>query len=542
MPNPSIDETISPQVSDSNPNTPNVTHFLRRGAQEGWTLLDDDATAEALQRLDGLANRSVKSRFSMSGPSSSSRVSSRPGTPASKSNTASPQWEGITFESAQVQARKRRGSSDGKDSAPPSAPESTSKRSHHAPARRSSVAHKQERRNSFSDHEDNQLRVKEVDRSGTAQSGDQPVVPQTDVPPLPPLPRQVSLRKRAKSPSSPLSKSRESLVANAADIATNSVSAERCPQNTGSKREPSVQDTSKRKASTLAPKTPSKKWSFSSALSLRISNSPSTIAREMNRQSYAAPLRVSSSGGPFSRTSREEVVSPMSSMLSPSLPPTLNPESRDRNVDVFNAGDFLRASTGSGSTSPSPQTKDPLNHRRLTPSAIPFFRRSSSQSIHAPSINTSSSPPPVVLSSPSGLPTQTEEATSTPGNRKSSVLNLLRGSSSRKSMLLEKNKDESSKRRNAEQRASDDSSQNTIGLSNLTREEKSGRREVKERSESRISVLMGRRRGKVSTIITKRIIIQYIRPYPPQRSRKSKPRRSYRLCKCRLFLARQLRS
>ncbi|KAL6309179.1 hypothetical protein BKA93DRAFT_724499 [Sparassis latifolia] len=71
-----------------------VAHSLLRGTQEGWSDLDDHATAEALRKLDGLSSRSARARSSIGGHSrvgSSSRPSSRPSTPAMNAT----QWEGV---------------------------------------------------------------------------------------------------------------------------------------------------------------------------------------------------------------------------------------------------------------------------------------------------------------------------------------------------------------------------------------------------------------------------------------------------------------
>ncbi|TFY59885.1 hypothetical protein EVJ58_g5496 [Rhodofomes roseus] len=67
-----------------------VAHSLLRGTQEGWSDLDDQATMEALRKLDGLSGRSARARSSI-GAHSRLGSSSRPSTPAG----ASGQWEGI---------------------------------------------------------------------------------------------------------------------------------------------------------------------------------------------------------------------------------------------------------------------------------------------------------------------------------------------------------------------------------------------------------------------------------------------------------------
>ncbi|CAL1703908.1 unnamed protein product [Somion occarium] len=75
----------SPRDSQQ-PQAASVAHSLLRGTQEGWSDLDDQATAEALRKLDGLTGRSARARSSIGGHS---RVgsSSRPGTPVKNSTT-----------------------------------------------------------------------------------------------------------------------------------------------------------------------------------------------------------------------------------------------------------------------------------------------------------------------------------------------------------------------------------------------------------------------------------------------------------------------
>lgn len=69
---------------------PNVAHSLLRGTQEGWSDLDDQATAEALRKLDGLSGKSGTCVRSSVG---SRRLvsTSQPGTPAKSAQ----QWEGV---------------------------------------------------------------------------------------------------------------------------------------------------------------------------------------------------------------------------------------------------------------------------------------------------------------------------------------------------------------------------------------------------------------------------------------------------------------
>ncbi|KAI0060872.1 hypothetical protein BV25DRAFT_910470 [Artomyces pyxidatus] len=90
--------------------SPNVAHSLLRGTQEGWSDLDDQATAEALRKLDGLSGKTgarVRSSVSLR-PSSSSR----PGTPAKTTS----QWEGVGSDNGKS---SRRSSTHVRDSVVP---------------------------------------------------------------------------------------------------------------------------------------------------------------------------------------------------------------------------------------------------------------------------------------------------------------------------------------------------------------------------------------------------------------------------------------
>ncbi|KAH9174261.1 hypothetical protein EDB89DRAFT_2150999 [Lactarius sanguifluus] len=85
------------QKEASNVHTPNVAHSLLRGTQEGWSDLDDQATAEALRKLDGISSKSsARVRLSVG-----SLRSSRPGTPAKSGQ----QWEGMGSDSGKTSRR-----------------------------------------------------------------------------------------------------------------------------------------------------------------------------------------------------------------------------------------------------------------------------------------------------------------------------------------------------------------------------------------------------------------------------------------------------
>lgn len=78
--------------------SPSMAHSLLRGTQEGWSGLDDTATAEALRKLDGIGmqGKSLRARSSVGSGGlggSGSRNNSRPGTPSAKGGVG--EWEGL---------------------------------------------------------------------------------------------------------------------------------------------------------------------------------------------------------------------------------------------------------------------------------------------------------------------------------------------------------------------------------------------------------------------------------------------------------------
>ena len=145
----------------------------------------------------------------------------------------------------------------------------------------------------------------------------------------------------------------------------------------------------------------------------------------------------------------------------------------------------------------SPPSKSVPSTKRLTPSSIPFFRRSSSSSMHANIIGiTSPSPPPAIPHHLSSVSISTLASKSTSNNsfdldssltpvmptpRKTSVLSLLKGTSSRRSVVVDKS--------GAKAKEKED---------HRDKEKK----DEKDRSESRISILMGRKRGKVRSSLS----------------------------------------
>ncbi|KAI0646766.1 hypothetical protein C8Q79DRAFT_1067692 [Trametes meyenii] len=293
-------------------------------------------------------------------------------------------------------------------------------------------------------------------------------------------------------------------------------------------------------------KTPSKKWSFSSALGKKLSSTPSTssmrdrdssapkspgmpvsprtmsfgqqIRKSMSKEkplSSPAPKRSTDGWSPVhsdamaSATSLASLSSVGSTHapVSPtaSVPPSITTSKTPDRLVSSRPETASSASTNvpplphNAPLSPSGSVRRNPSSKRLTPSSIPFFRRSSSQSMQVPPPNvppTSVSPTlssgpqsSTHLRAPSALSPTKETSLSSPtvpgSAKKSSVLSLglpslLKGSSSRRSLHSDKEKsDAKSGRENA--------------TSSSDREKK---KDDKDRSESRISVLMGRKRGK----------------------------------------------
>lgn len=271
-------------------------------------------------------------------------------------------------------------------------------------------------------------------------------------------------------------------------------------------------------------KTPSKKWSFSNALNIKLSSSPSSggenklskrksivssqTSTSSPRNSVTASLRKSSSreqampvpvGSHANWATRQDAMGSAASLTSLSSTggspgAVQSPVIRER---------------GSGPLSPSAASLHKQSSKRLTPSSIPFFRRSSSQSMQLPpaSATTSFSIPSANSSSDklsggsgvdeygnmstyAGHPSSSVSiATSGVREKKTSVLSLglpsLLKSSSRRSLHSDGSKDskdglKSPKERKAEAKA----------------EAKEAAKKSGDEKEGRLSVLMGRKRGK----------------------------------------------
>jgi dual specificity tyrosine-phosphorylation-regulated kinase 2/3/4 len=284
-----------------------------------------------------------------------------------------------------------------------------------------------------------------------------------------------------------------------------------------------------KRASPVPHRTPQKKWSFSSALSLKLSSSSkdlhsssSPLSPKLQRsmqtnQNHNQERRVSTTSAILTKNSGDRqdkyqarsqealhlrpsassssLLPIQSSPSSPSPAPYMPSKTPDRHV-LSRSDSASSASTRTGTAAPPSEDpgsplKKSATSKRLTPSAIPFFRRSSSQSMQLPPSNANmsvspSAPPGIDISyhaSSSSVSTTDSnpriELAPSPSmqappsaHKKSSVLSLglpslLKGSSSRKSLHVEKP------------------------------EPKKEKKEKEEKSEGRISVLMGRKRGKV---------------------------------------------
>lgn len=272
---------------------------------------------------------------------------------------------------------------------------------------------------------------------------------------------------------------------------------------------------------TVVPKTPSKKWSFSSALNLNFSGSPSssssksgfnlspravTLGQHIHKStSKDQGIAPNSSSKPWETKQPDAMVSAgslasLSSVGSVRTPASLfTSKTPDQNHTTSRAGTGSSGDTNHTTSGLSVPQSGPLSpssvrrgqSKRLTPSSIPFFRRSSSQSMQLPPSQST-----VTSLSPTHSSTQGRQRQDTPPreqhnppsqHKKSSVLSLglpsLLKSSSRRSLHS-------------------DSKETAKELQKLKEADKQRhKKEEKERSESRISVLMGgRKRGKVSQL------------------------------------------
>ncbi|KAK0210456.1 CMGC/DYRK/DYRK2 protein kinase [Desarmillaria ectypa] len=602
---PPLNATREPHLSH---NSANVAHSLLRGTQEGWSGMDDEATAEALRKLDGLSGRSARTRTSVGSlgrPLSLSRPGSRPGTPAKTGN----QWEGVgegkpnrTANTAKERDLAQRqllglglhppedslldvepiGSAISSDEQQPPYPhlvEKTPKKNGTGSARSSftpkrgsassttygstpttssrdsaqmsaatsatsvsATSLRKARRNSAgsdisSVHSNDATSLKDRVAS-LAINGD--TQDDANVPPVPPLPKDLLSTYRSPPstaagvnfPSSAIPEDKDKRISHEhpgndrLEIPNVNPSLEASPVRRQSQHNStgytSSTVNSAPESTPVVHKTPSKKWSFSNALNL-MSGSPSSSSHRSSgfplspravtfgqqiRRSTSKDQALSQSvppSAPWSPTQPDAMASAsslasLSSIGSVRTPaPVPLPKTPERGAVPSRSGTDSSASTSHTFALAAPQA--PLSpsssvrrgqSKRLTPSSIPFFRRSSSQSMQLPpsSIVTPSSP--TLPGNSTIMPTRKQSTSpgfdynppSTSAHKKSSMLSLglpslLKGSSSRKSLHSDSRESVKDSPRKDSEKA---------------RLEK--KKEDKERSESRISVLMGRKRGK----------------------------------------------
>lgn len=282
-------------------------------------------------------------------------------------------------------------------------------------------------------------------------------------------------------------------------------------------------------------KTPSKKWSFSNALNIKLTPSMSSMRGKDSPSTKSSsfplsPRSVQTFGQQLRKSgSREQALSPavapgtswspdhpdamasaaslasMSSVGStrtPKSPAVLSGKAPSRAGTASSASHHTTSALSAAHNAPlSPSSMRRHQSKRLTPSSIPFFRRSSSQSMQMPPSN------PVVMSvsptlsssgagasaahrvkasrSPNKESSRTVPSTPASSQKKSSVLSLglpsLLKSSSRRSLHGDKSDTPKEVKESARSKDS---------------EKEKSKQDQKDRSESRISLLMGRKRGK----------------------------------------------
>ena len=577
-----------PGAAGSSPNSSHhsaasVAHSLLRGTQEGWSGMDDSATAEALRKLDGISGRSLRARSSLI--SVNSKSSSRPGTPGSQLKGG--QWEGIEGPAS----LKRRSSlkdrdhagvdpghnvhhplgvPDGADNEWPASPghrkgvpSTASTRSSYgvSPAKRSSggsttgtpttsvsrdstsiststsltsgsnasnrhsINNGKLRRSNSTGSDISSIHSNEKDRVAALAAGEHPDPASGAIPPVPPLPKGF---KTSQTPMQnfPSASAHEVPDRTAIVPIIEMSSPHRQSAATSTKQIAPIIPPAPTAAIAPAPRTPSKKWSFT-AINLRLPSSSSkehssgplsprsprtSSTNARNRASVAISTTSKASASQkdpsrFSSSVERLTSSPsMSSLLQPRSP-NGSPASSAQRLTSGSQQSFEKLSRpgtasssgqqapGSVSTlaallpAPSSPSKRHSTHRRLTPTSIPFFKRASAHGMPAPvppTTTLSPSSPTMPVNMPT-TPLQSltrltpPDLTLSPGSstaKKTSVFgNLLKASTSKSRTHGDKS-DKEGKEKSGDER-------------------KEKKKDEKDRSESRISVLMGRRRGKV---------------------------------------------
>ncbi|KAF8514053.1 hypothetical protein JB92DRAFT_172454 [Gautieria morchelliformis] len=331
------------------------------------------------------------------------------------------------------------------------------------------------------------------DRAATLASLGVETVEDERVPPVPPLPKGFAPYK------SPLPSSTNLAfpVVSPADDPDRTISLDVPPISSPIRPVPAPPPV----ASAPQPRTPSKKWSFS-ALNLKLQSSSSRELRQSGTAASSMPPErpisfayttdaVGYSDPPFSATSSSRALtdaswanstadadaltarSSMSSLRVPMSPASTSPggfQNRDRSPSLTSARTPERPGTASSTSThttgqPSHSPRFHQSHSsRLTPSAIPFLRRSSSHSLYQQPQSSSSSTFPSAPNSATNLhvtaaavrsPPPTTDASHTPlsPTKKTSVFGLpalLKGSSSRKSLQAQADKDKEREREREE--------------------------------------------------------------------------------------------
>ena len=611
---PSVAHSSSKDNLQTHP-PPSVAHSLLRGTQEGWSTLDDEALRK-LDGLTGKGARARASVGSFGRPSSSSRPgtpASKSGSQWEGLSTSdsgkSKRASGGGKDNASIKDKMEHGrtvvapaTSDSLGSEEPSGwtapssddqqsqsvvPDTTPKKSNTArlsftpkrgstssttytstPSSRDSAfmsaatsatsmsvasgrqsSSKGRRNSASSDISNHSAEVKER-VTFLAVNGDP--VEDGDVPPVPPLPKDLSTYRSPPATSSALafpSIPPDDKIGIHDNQPTRTISLEVpnylspiiSPSSSGH-RECQHPSNSADESVFVIPKTPSKKWSFSSALNLKLSSSPSstlnqkstfplsprsvTFGQQLRKStSKDKPMSTSlTSKGPWSPKQPDAMASAGSLVSLSSVGSVKTPAQTTNSSKTLERNAAVPSRPGTGSSVSTNHTTSALaappgplsptssvrrsQSKRLTPSSIPFFRRSSSQSMQLPippPNGTFSAPSPTLLSmlSTSGLKQRTSPSldytspsVSTPGtnHKKHSVLSLglpsLLKSSSRRSL----HSDAKDAAKEA-QKAKDAARELEKGRNKLEKERQ--KKEDKERSESRISMIMNRKRGKV---------------------------------------------
>ncbi|KAG1883074.1 hypothetical protein F4604DRAFT_1649791 [Suillus subluteus] len=283
-------------------------------------------------------------------------------------------------------------------------------------------------------------------------------------------------------------------------------------------------------------KTPSKKWSFSNALNIKLTPSMSSMRGKVSPSTKSSgfplsPRSVQTFGQQLRKSgSREQALSPpiapgaswspghpdamasaaslasMSSVGStrtPKSPAVLSGKAPSRAGTASSASHHTTSALSAAHNAPlSPSSMRRHQSKRLTPSSIPFFRRSSSQSMQIPPSNpVIMSVSPTLSSSGTGASAHHVKASRSPNKESSRAVPITPASSQKKSSVLSLGLPsllKSSSRRSLHGDKSDPgtSKESKESARSKDSEKEKSKQDQKDRSESRISLLMGRKRGK----------------------------------------------